>query len=279
MKKTFGILAHPAGHSLSPIMHKAGFEALNLPYEFEAWDVSSEDLKDFINGLQPPVEGFSVSMPHKQTIIPLLDELDSAGEAVKAVSCVYYRDGKYIGTNLDYMGVKGSVQASQFAKNNNLKGEEVIVLGAGGAAKAAVYGLLELGMKPTLYNRTFEKAEEVAAQFGIEAHHLEEMITHAKNARIVVNCTSLGLKHDQRIVPDEVFEHIELALDAVYSAHPTTFQIQAESYGNNQKGAELLTGLDWLLHQGYEAFRLWTGQDAPKEVMRNVLKPYKPELR
>jgi|GEM_PF-4077443 len=270
MKKIFGILAYPATHSLSPVMHGAGFKELELPYEFEAWDISPEDLSDFMANLAPEVEGFSVSMPHKEAIIPLLDEIDDAGRAVGAISCVYKRDGKYIGTNLDYMGVKGSLESSKWAEEqgqeNPFEGQKVIVLGAGGAAKAAIYGLLQLQAEPVVFNRTLEKAQEIGTQFGVEAHSLDNLSTHHNNAQIIVNCTCLGLKNDMKIVPDDVFKNVELTLDAVYSSEPTIFQKQAI-----HAGAENLTGLEWLLHQGYEAFRLWTGKNAPQDAMREAL--------
>lgn len=265
-EKIFGILAYPAGHSLSPVMHGAGFKALDLPYAFEAWDVPSEGLKAFMEALKSPVEGFSVSMPHKEDIIPLLDEIDDAGQTVGAISCVYYRDGKYIGTNLDYMGVRGSLEVSEYAKNDGLERKNVIVLGGGGAAKAAVYGLKQLSMRPMIFNRTFDKAQKIGRQFNIPAYPLTELEHFSEDTEIIVNCTCLGLKDDRKIVPDEIFAKMKLSLDAVYSHTPTVFQTQAM-----QHRAENLTGLEWLLHQGYEAFRLWTGQEAPQEVMRQAV--------
>lgn len=271
MKKIFGILAYPAGHSLSPVMHTAGFKALGLPYAFEVWDIKPGDLGKFMKNLKPPIEGFSVSMPHKETIIPFLDHLDDAGRAVGAVSCVYMRDGKYIGTNLDYMGVKGSLLESEYAAKSGLEGKKVIVLGAGGAAKGAIYGLLQLKMIPIIFNRTMEKATLIAEQFSlpgqrIRAFTLEDLEANFASAEIIINCTSLGLGDDTQIVSDNVFSHIKLSLDAVYSHTPTIFQSQS-----HKAGAETLTGLEWLLNQGYEAFKLWTGHNAPKEEMRKSL--------
>jgi len=282
MEKIFGILAYPAGHSLSPVMHSAGFKALSLPYGFNIWDVQAEELGDFMRALKShstvnlavgkfpldKVEGFSVSMPHKESIIPLLDGIDEAGNKVGAISCVYMRDGKFIGTNLDYIGVRGSLESSSYAAEHGLAGKKVIVLGAGGAAKAAVYGVLFLQMIPVLFNRTLEKAVCTAKQFAahdleIEAFSFRDLEAKSKDAEIIINCTPLGLGNDEKIVPDKVFSHIKLSLDAVYSSTPTIFQTQSAL-----AGAENLTGLEWLLHQGFEAFRLWTGKSAPKEVMR-----------
>lgn len=271
MKKIFGILAYPAGHSLSPVMHTAGFKALGLPYAFEAWNIKPDDLGEFMENLQSPIEGFSVSMPHKATVIPFLDHLDDAGRAVGAVSCVYMRDGKYIGTNIDYMGVKGSLLESEYAAKSGLEGKKVIVLGAGGAAKGAIYGLLQLKMIPIIFNRTMEKTALIAEQFSpsgqrIGTFTLEDLEANFADAEIIINCTSLGLGKDEKIVPDSVFSHIKLSLDAVYSDEPTIFQSQSMA-----SGAETLTGLEWLLNQGYEAFKLWTGHDAPKEAMKKSL--------
>lgn len=267
MKKIFGILAYPALHSLSPVMHTAGFKALGLPYAFEAWNIKPDDLGEFMKNLKPPVEGFSVSMPHKETIIPYLDDLDDAARAIGAVSCVYMNDGKYIGTNIDYMGVKGSLLDSAFAMKSGLNGKKALVIGAGGAAKAAVYGLKQIGMIPIVFNRTPEKASLIAKQFGdVEVHTLKELENDFQDSEIIINCTSVGLGKDEKIVPDSVFSHIKLSLDAVYSHTPTIFQSQSQN-----SGAETLTGLEWLLNQGYEAFKLWTGHDAPKEAMKKSL--------
>lgn len=272
MKKIFGILAYPAGHSLSPVMHTAGFKALGLPYAFEAWDIKPDDLGEFMRNLKPPIEGFSVSMPHKATVIPFLDHLDDAARAIGAVSCVYMRDGKYIGTNLDYMGVKGGLLESEYAAKSGLEGKKVIVLGAGGAAKGAIYGLLQLKMVPIIFNRTIEKATLIAEQFSlpgqrIGAFTLKDLEANFEDAEIIINCTSLGLGNDTQIVSDNVFSHIKLSLDAVYSHEPTFFQSQSM-----EAGAETLTGITWLLHQGYEAFGLWTGEPAPKEVMKEAVR-------
>lgn len=271
MKKIFGILAYPAGHSLSPVMHTAGFKALGLTYAFETWDIKPADLEEFMKNLKPPIEGFSVSMPHKETIIPYLDDLDDAARAIGAVSCVYMDDGKYMGTNLDYMGVKGSLLESEYAAKSGLAGKKVIVLGAGGAAKGAIHGLLQLKMIPIIFNRTIEKATLIAEQFSlpgqrIGAFTLEDLEADFASAEIIINCTSLGLGDDTQVVSDNVFSHIKLSLDAVYSHEPTIFQSQSR-----KAGAETLTGLEWLLNQGYEAFKLWTGYNAPKEEMRKSL--------
>lgn len=295
MEKIFGILAYPAWHSLSPVMHLEGFKELGLPYGFDTFDVKPEELRDFMGALKrresvelssrefdlSKVEGFSVSMPHKEMIIPLLDGLDDAARAVGAVSCVYMQDGKFIGTNLDYMGVKGSLQASNYAAKEGLEGKKAIVLGAGGAGRAAVYGLLQLNMIPVLFNRTVDKALEIADQFSmqsdgseleIEAYSIGELENGFEDLEIIINCTSLGLQGDEKIVPDSVFSHIKLSLDAVYSHEPTIFQAQSLEKGNKGRGAENLTGLEWLLHQGYEAFRIWTGKEAPQSAMRDSLK-------
>ncbi len=301
IKKIFGIVAHPAGHSLSPTMHNAGFTALGLTYECEAYDVLPEELADFMKALKAgkkikceagefdlaTLEGFSVSMPHKETIIPLLDGLDEAGATVQAVSCVYKKGGKFIGTNLDHIGVAGALKESKWAKarltradamkgkemgnaqKHVLQGIEVLVVGGGGAAKAAVYGLLKAGAMVTICNRTVEKIRGIADQFAsqqkIPVLTLEEA-GRSPHYEIVINCTSLGLESDAKVISDEVFTHAKLALDAVYSHTTTMFQRQALS-----ANIELLTGLDWLLNQGFEAFRLWTGSDEPKDAMKKAV--------
>ena len=273
MEKEFGILAFPAGHSLSPVMHLAGFKALGLTYGFAAYDVAPEELRVFMDALDPQkCGGFSVSMPHKQEIIPLLDELDEAGEAVGAVSCVYVKDEKYIGTNLDYIGVKGSLEHSEYAKEHSFEGRRIAVIGGGGAAKAAVFGLKLMNAVPVVFNRTVEKAVEIGEQFGVEAYALAEISEKIGDAEIIINCTCLGLKSDLKIIPDDVWNRMKLALDAVYSHDEPIFQREARTLGKNGEGAELLTGLDWLLHQGYEAFRIWTGEAAPQSEMEAAVR-------
>jgi len=131
----YGILAHPAKQSLSPAMHNAAFKALNIDAEFKIFDVPSDQLEEFITLMkEEKVQGLSVSKPHKETIMHLLDEVDDVAEKIGAVNFVYARNNKYLGSNVDWIGIKEPVDAL-----DGFEGKNVVVLGAGGAARAAVF--------------------------------------------------------------------------------------------------------------------------------------------
>jgi len=256
--KKFGILAHPAGHSLSPKMHKAAFKTLKVSAVYEAFDVKPNDLEDFMKNLhEKHVDGLNVSMPYKTEVMQYLAGIDPVAKKIGAVNCIYKKNGKYHGTNYDWKGI-----IEPLKKITPLKGKKVLLLGAGGAAKAACYGLKKEGAKVFILNRTFESAKHLADQYGFKATETAEFMPE-----IVINCTSVGFDNpEESPINPRVFKDVKIVLDIIYG-HKTRFVKDARAAGVPY----IITGLEVLLYQGYATLEKWLGVKAPKEVMRESL--------
>ncbi len=257
----YGILAHPALHSLSPAMHNAGFNALGIDADYKFFDVEAIGLYEFIKNLhQQNIKGLSVSKPHKEKIIALLDEIDIHAEQIGAVNTVYSKDNKYHGTNVDWVGVKEPIE-----EKTDIKGENVVILGAGGAARAAVYAMkISNAGKITVLNRTVEHAKELANEFQCEFGSLDDF----DQADIVIQATSAGLNKPEgvQIIPKEKLNKKMLIFEMIYTPRETQIIKDAK-----EVGADFITGENMLLHQGYAAFEIWTKQKAPREEMRKAV--------
>ena len=251
MTKIFGVVAHPASHSLSPVMHNAAFEHLGIDAEFRAFDVHPTDIGAFIKILpQEGIWGLSVTMPHKHSVMPFLDEIDETAQKIGAVNTVYLENNQYIGANYDWMGIKEPL--------GEIEGK-VLILGAGGAAEATCYALKDEDVM--IWNRTYEKAEELAKKWGFKA------VKEKKPADIIINCTSVGFENCQESPVDpEIFEGVKIAFDVVYGPE-TKFIKDAKKAGVKK----VISGEQMLLHQGYAAFEKWTGEKAPREIMQQAV--------
>ena len=259
------VIGDPVEHSLSPKMHNAGYKALGIDNEFVyvGAHVKPENLPDFTKGIKAmQIRGVSVTIPHKQEIMKYLDEIDETAKKIGAVNTIVNNNGILKGFNTDWIGVYKPLK-----NTSNLKKNKAIIIGAGGAAKSAVYALLKIGVKRVgIYNRTFEKAKSISAQFNIEP--VIDLIEHKKNTDIIINATSLGLsKEDELPVPIEYINRNQIVFDLVYTSHGKTRLIKEAE----KKGAKTITGIEMLLHQGFEQFKLFTGHDAPEDAMRKAL--------
>jgi shikimate dehydrogenase len=257
----YGILAHPAHHSLSPAMHNAGFKELGIDAEYKFFDIEPGGLNYFIKNLhQQNIKGLSISKPHKEKIIALLDEIDVHAEQIGAVNTVYLKDNKYHGTNVDWIGVKEPIE-----EKTDIEGKSVVILGAGGAARAAVYAMkISNAGKIKILNRTIEHAKELADEFGCEFGGLNDF----GRADIVIQATSAGLNKPEgvRIIPKEKIKKNMLIFEMIYT--PLETQIIKDA---KEVGADFITGENMLLHQGSAAFEIWTKQKAPREIMRKAV--------
>ncbi len=259
----YGIVAHPVAHSLSPAMQQAAFDNQCLAAHFERFDITPEKLPYFIQQVRDePISGLAVSLPHKEAIIPLLDGITPTAERIGAVNTVYWRDEKLIGDNTDAIGFWQSlVNDSRFTLPDN-----ALVIGAGGVARAIVFILREQGINVTITNRTIEKAERLATEFGAKASFLSEV--NASDYGLVVNSTSVGLKSDESTVSAAFWHGFSgIAFDAVFDPLVSTFLSDAQS-----AGAHIITGETMLFYQGVKQFEIWTEHSAPLDVMRNALK-------
>ncbi|MEM0359043.1 MAG: shikimate dehydrogenase [Candidatus Hadarchaeales archaeon] len=270
--KVFALIGDPVEGSLSPPMHNAAFRHLGLDCVYVALRVPSSMLKEALLGVRAMgIGGLNVTFPHKTAILPLLDELDPSAEEVGAVNTVKNEGGKLKGFNTDGEG------AVRFLRERlgSLKGRRVVLLGAGGAARALAFSLLKEGVELTLLNRTVSKAEGLASELrkkggevkwgGLERAELREAL---RSADVLINATPVGM--DQRggtLVTHELMHPELFVMDLVY--HPPETELMKEA---KRAGAKAENGLGMLLYQAALSFRIFTGKRAPLEVMRRALR-------
>lgn len=269
MKRAY-LLAHPAGHSLSPVMHNAAFRHLSIAGHYEAMDVPPGQLPEVVAQLRADeVLGANVTIPHKRAVMPFMDDLSPAARAVGAVNTIVNDGGKLTGHNTDARGfLRALIEDADF----NPRDKRTVVLGAGGAARAVVYALLTAGVTGLeLYNRTPEKAQALAMAFAslgpVRVLAEERLAERVHGADLLVNTTSVGMEHgghdpDVSPLPTGLLPYRGLVCDIVYRPARTRLLKDAAV-----AGLATQNGLPMLVYQGAEAFRMWTGRDAPVEVM------------
>jgi len=270
-----GLLGYPIDHTLSPTMHNAAFDALNLNYCYMPLPVAPEDLPPAMAGLVAlGFIGVNVTLPHKQTVMSLLDEISQEAEAIGAVNMIELKNGKRTGHNMDGFGFLKAITE----RGISVQGFRSLVLGAGGAARAVVYTLLKAGSSVTILNRTEERSSSLAESLMAHAGDLtlqsgpltaERIAAVSSEVDLVVNTTSIGMSPHEKgnPWPDVLpFPPKAIAYDLVYAPTKTVFLRTAE-----RVGAPTIGGLQMLLHQGAIAFEKWTGQQAPLDVMSSAL--------
>lgn len=259
MKKVFAILAYPASHSLSPAMHNAAFQFFRLPYRYGRCEVSPQNLKSFFEKDAKNYEGFSVSVPHKETCMEFLDEIDESAQTIGAVNTIIQENGKWKGYNTDYLGFIESL-----LEHFDPRDQTILILGAGGASRAIVYALKESGVKKIyIWNRSPEKAKQLAEEFEAEA--IDDVFTIQDEVDLVVNTTSLGMKGKEEgksPVPKEFWKAHHAAYDIVYTPTHTQFLIDAAT-----ADALAISGERMLSFQAMHQSRLFTGQDVPVDIL------------
>jgi shikimate dehydrogenase len=255
-----GVILHPAAHTRSPAMHNAAFAALGIDAVYLAFDVGPAGLAAALRGARAlGVRQFAVSIPHKEAVIPHLDAIDATARRIGAVNTIT-RDGeRLLGANTDWLGAVRALE-----RETELGGRRAVVLGAGGAARAAVFGLLERGARVHVLNRTRERAEQVAADLGASgAGVLADLAGLACD--VLVNTTSVGLREDASPVVTDAIPKNAVVLDAVYDPSRTRLLLEAEA-----RGARCIAGKWWLVHQAAAQFELWTDREAPIETMADA---------
>lgn len=260
-----GLIGSPIGHSASPAMHNRAFAALGMDAVYLPFEVSdvARFFERFVRRATRQIDwnlpGLSVTIPHKTAVIPLLDELDATAKEVGAVNTVLIDKDRLIGYNTDVQGALVPLE-----KLCSLKGESCAVLGAGGAARAVVYGLIKHGARVTVFARDLSRARGLAGRFGVEVFPLEGFPT--SDASVVINTTPVGMRgHDEGSSPVSrgSLRGRRIAYDLVYNPVETQFLIDARA-----EGCDTLGGLEMLIAQAGLQFELWTGQKPPIEVMR-----------
>jgi shikimate dehydrogenase len=278
MKRAY-LLAHPAGHSLSPAMHNAAFKYLSIDGRYEAVDVTHEHLAELVQGLRDPdVYGANVTIPHKLAVMPMMDRLSKAAKTIGAVNTIVNQNGELVGHNTDAAGFLQGLEDERVY----LRKKVAVMLGAGGAARAIAYALLNSGVaKLWVYNRTPERAAELVKEFAkvgsAAVLKQEELPFIIRQAEILVNTTSVGMEHsdaksgnklpNESPLPEGLLPKQGFVCDI--SDRPAKTKLLHDAREANLK---IQNGLPMLVHQGAEAFRLWTGQEPPPQVMMEAAK-------
>ncbi|MBI2166534.1 MAG: shikimate dehydrogenase [Chloroflexi bacterium] len=272
MTRLAGIIGYPLKHSISPVFQQAAFDHLGLDVRFEAWETAPDTLETRVQKLRRPgVIGFNVTVPHKETVCRLLDGLDPWARSLGAVNTAVNDGGRLTGYNTDTYGF---LRALRGEGKFEPRGKRALVLGAGGSARAIALALAREGVA-ALYmaNRTRKRAQAVAkavrpalAQVKTVPLEAAALRAAAAQADLIVNCTTLGMKHGpgegETPMTADLIPVSALVYDIVYNPPETPLLREAK-----KAGARTLGGLPMLVYQGAEAFRLWTGRQAPLEVM------------
>jgi len=282
MKKITGhtgltcLLGSPVAHSISPQMHNEAFESLDLDYRYLAFDVKIEELQTVVAGLKAMnVRGFNLTMPHKNAMCGLCDRLSPAAEIIGAVNTVVNENGILIGHTTDGIGYMRALKEDGI----DILGKKITVLGAGGAATSIfVQAALDEVREISIFSRRspfFERAESIISLLKTKTDcniHLYDfsdeplLKKEISESVLLINGTSVGMapNTENSLITDPAFFHPDLIVsDVIYNPRETKFLKLAK-----QAGCKTQNGLPMLLYQGAEAFKLWTGEDMPVELIR-----------
>ncbi len=258
--RIFGVFGDPIHSSLSPLMlnaafRAAGMDAVYLPLK------TGEPEEVFQLARELPLDGFSVTMPLKQAILPFLDFIDPTAAKIGAVNTVQRTpDGKFHGYNTDADGI-----VDPLGQRLELQGARILVLGAGGAARAAVFGCLDRGAQVFLHNRTAEKAQLLAEESGAQVLSRDELA--GRHFDVLINATPAGMRDNSLTLPVEEPElNADLVFDLVYNPIETPLLALARS-----KGIATIPGVEMFVHQGAHQFAIWTGETAPADAMQGAV--------
>jgi len=277
MTKYVGLIGHKLSHSISPQFQQAAFDYLRLDIRYDVWETSKDDLPQVMEGLRDASKlGTNITIPHKEAVLPLLDKIDNDARRIRAVNTVVNREGKLIGYNTDASGfIRALRDDGAFSPRN----KRVVLLGAGGAARAVGFALVDAGVKSLIIlNRGMERGRALA--WDLKISDTEVIALSWKDGRtlialgecdLLVNCTSVGMKDSSAegksplgmgLIPKRA-----LVYDVVYNPMETPLLSAAKKVG-----ARTLGGLPMLVYQGAASFELWTGQSAPIDIMMRAAK-------
>jgi len=268
--KVCGIIGDPIEHTMSPVMHNAAFKNRGVDYVYLAFRVKKEELGKAIEGMRAlDIRGLNITIPHKVTVIPFLDELDPLADKIGAVNTIVNDNGVLRGYNTDATGFLHALRE----RGVEPEGKSVVILGAGGASRAISFILAERGSRLAILNRTWDKAkvcaDRISEIFQRETTALklnrENLAAALSQADILVNATSVGMSPNINETPvtSNLLKPGLVVFDIVYNPIKTRLRREAEA-----AGATVISGLDMLVWQGALAFEKWTGLKAPVELMR-----------
>jgi len=261
--QVYGLIGNPVGHSLSPPMHEAGYEALGIDAKYVTFEPPAEEGAAAVEAADRlGVAGLNVTIPFKQDVLAAV-ETDPLAERIGAANTIDFSGEEPRGYNTDAVGVVRALAHHDVSLNGT-----AVVVGAGGAGRAVAFGLADEGMSVEIANRTVSKTEDLAAEVpGASGHGLHALGELLSKADVLVNCTSVGMDEDETPVPADTLHGDLAVLDAVYSPVDTRLLRDASA-----AGATTVDGAWMLLYQGVEAFERWTGETAPVDVMNEALR-------
>jgi len=270
------VIGHPIKHSMSPIMHNIALQDLGLNYVYLAFDITSDKLKKAIDSFKTlDIKGINVTIPHKETIIQYLDEIEPLAEKIGAINSIKNEDGRLVGKNTDTIGAKLALKDTGF----KLKSTNVMIIGAGGAAKAISYSLGEEIDRVLILNRSKSRALKLAEilaenyNLKVEGKELTNAILkkEIENIDLLINTTPIGMypNIDNSPIQKEFIHEDLFVFDIIYNPLETKLIKDAKDVG-----CKTLGGLDMLVNQGALAFEWWTGKKPNKILMKNKVKEF-----
>ncbi len=256
----YGVIGYPLGHSLSPIMHNAAFSAKGLNAVYLAFE--TKHIEDALKGMRAlGIKGMSVTLPHKSSVISLLDRVDRLAERIGAVNTVVSDKGRLVGHNTDGLGALKALK-----QKTEVSGKTCLIIGAGGAARAIGYVLKEQGADLTFTNRSHGRGQDLADSLECPFIPLDK--AEDVQADLLIQTTSVGMHpHDgECLLSPNAMKPGTVVMDIVYNPIETKLLSIAKT-----RGCVTINGLSMFIHQGVEQFRLWTGLDAPVKAMASAV--------
>lgn len=261
-KKTriYGLIGNPVEHSMSPLIHNASFKKQKINAVYVLFKVSN--VKFFLNNFKNLTEGFSVTIPHKITAMKHLNCIEKSAKKIGAINTVVNKKGKLYGYNTDCIGAIKALETKTRIRN-----KKILLIGAGGAAKAIATGLKNKGAKITITNRTLNKAKALAKSITCDYKPLSALKETIKGQDIIINATSVGMYPGikKTIIPKQLLKKV-LIMDIVYN--PLRTKLIKDAENNNCK---TILGIEMFIEQAAEQFKLFTGKKAPKQLMRKLV--------
>lgn len=256
----YGVIGNPVAHSLSPLMHNQAFSSTGYPGVYVPFQV--QDVGAAMDGIRTlNIHGISVTIPHKETILPYLDRIDESASQIGAVNTVLNDKGRLVAYNTD---AYGAVLA--LSEKTSIRNKDVVIIGAGGAARAIGYGILKAGGRLHIVNRSAEKGETIARFLGASFYPME--CFGQAPCDILINTTPVGMHPhvDETPIPQAQLNDRMVVMDIIYNPVKTRLLEAAEKIG-----ARVISGVPMFVYQGAKQFELWTGLDAPVDLMKQVV--------
>jgi shikimate dehydrogenase len=253
------LLGNPVRQSLSPLMHNAALKEMEIEGNYSAFCV--HDLGSAIQGMRGMnIRGASITIPFKEAVIKYLDDVDGDALKIGSVNTIINKNGLLTGFNTDWLGLILTLQAEM-----PIKGKTIVIIGAGGTARAAAYGIIKEGGFPVIVNRTLERAKILSDRFHCPFYSLAEI--GKIKADCLINTTPVGMyPKDKSPVKASVLAGFRYVMDVIYNPLKTKLLSDAEKQGCN-----IFSGLDMFVHQGAQQIKLWTGKEPPNTLMKKVI--------